>query len=518
MDIRCLFASARTATFALEDGGLYNTLKPYRLRLNGKPCGETGKVVASLYGLWPEEQYELTVWDESGCVATLAFSTLPEAVTLNVRRFGALGDGLHDDTPALQAAIACCPPSGRVLVPRGEYLTGPLFLKSHIRLEVEKGAALRLLTDRSRFPILPGLAQTTDEKAEYDLGSWEGNPLDMYASLLNGVDVRDAHIYGEGLLDGRAQEGDWWVNPKEKRGAWRGRLLFLNRCENVVVQGLSFANSPAWNLHPYFSRDLRFLDINVTAPASSPNTDGFNPESCRGVLLAGARFCVGDDCVAIKSGKLHMGATRKTPCEEIDITHCLMENGHGGVTIGSEMAGGVRNVRVRYCLMRNTDRGLRVKTRRGRGRDGVIDRILFEDVKMERVSAPLVVNEMYFCDPDGHTPYVQSRDPLPVDERTPRVGSIAFSRVTADECGACAGYLLGLPEQKIERVTLSDVRFAFAPDAKPMQPAMADGVEPCSRLGLIAHNVHELRLNNVVFDGQQGEPVITHNVDILAEG
>ncbi len=515
MNIQCLFVTGRAASVALMDGGLYETLRPYRLTLNGKPWGETGRVVTSLYGLWPATAYELCAWDGDACEARLSFTTLAESVTLDVRRMGALGDGMHDDTPALQAAIACCPPGGRVLIPRGEYAVGPLFLKSHVRVEFQKGAALRLWTERSRFPILPGLTLATDEASEYDLGAWEGNPLDMYAALLNGVEVEDVHLYGPGLADGCAQLGDWWQNPKVRRGAWRGRLLFLCRCRDVTVMGLSFANSPSWNLHPYFSQNLRFLDLFVTAPADSPNTDGFDPESCQGVLAAGCRFSLGDDCVAIKSGKLYMGCARQTPCENVEIMHCLMENGHGGVTIGSEMAGGVKDVRVHHCLMRRTDRGLRIKTRRGRGKWGVVDDIVFEDVKMERVSAPLVVNEMYFCDPDGHTPYVQSRDAQPVDERTPRVGRIAFSRVTALGCGACAGYLLGLPEKKIERVELSDVRFSFAPDARPMAPAMADGVEPCARQGLMALNVAHLALNNVVFEGQDGEELTAVNVDDL---
>lgn len=499
-----LFVSARSASFALDDGGLYHTKRPYRLLLNGRDAGLAQTCVFSLFGLSPDTRYTLEVMDGAQPLAEAAFHTEREDYTLNVRRFGALGDGVHDDTAAIQAAILCCPPRSRVYLPRGDYRVGPLFLKSHLRLEIAAGARLCLIPERERLPILPGTTERADEQGELCLGTWEGNPLDMFAALLTGVDVEDVQLYGPGIVDGCAQQGDWWKDPKVRRGAWRGRLLFLCRCRDVTVQGLTFQNSPSWHVHPYFSERLRFINIAVGAPGDSPNTDGFDPESCREVRVAGARFSVGDDCIAVKSGKLYMGSRYRTPCEDVDISHCLMENGHGGVTIGSEMSGGVRSVTVRDCLMRSTDRGLRIKTRRGRGEQGVIDGIALVNVRMERVRIPFTVNCLYACDPDGHSPYVQSRAPLPVDARTPRVGSLRFARVRAVGCGACAAYLLGLPELPIESVALEDVSFAFDPQALPLAPVMADGVEPCLRRGLIAQNVGRLSLCGVRMAGQMG--------------
>jgi len=284
----------------------------------------------------------------------------------------------------------------------------------------------------------------------------------------------------------------------------------------VTVQGITFRNSPAWNLHPYFSNDLKFLNITVQAPANSPNTDGFDPESCKDILVAGAHFSLGDDCIAIKSGKLYMGATYATPCEDIEIVHCLMEDGHGGVTAGSEMAGGVKHVRVRDCLMRNTDRGLRIKTRRGRGKNGVIDDIVFDHVEMERVGTPFVVNCLYYCDPDGHTEYVQSLEPQPVDERTPYVGNIAFRHVNATEV-SCAGYFLGLPEQPIHKVTMEHVNIVCARAAKPMQPAMADCVPKCVYKGIVASDVRKMVLKDVMITGYEGERIETKNVELIEE-
>ncbi|MBQ6173938.1 MAG: glycoside hydrolase family 28 protein [Clostridia bacterium] len=499
--MKTLYVGSRSACLEIGEG-LYSLDEPRALTLNGEPAGTAQTCVFSLWGLMPATDYCL----ETDRGETVCFRTEAETVTFDVRRFGAAGDGEHDDTAALQAAILACPAGGRVLIPAGLWRTGPLFLKSHLRLEIARGATLRLIDDRSRFPILPGLTQTSDETEEIPLGTWEGNPLDTFASLLTGVEVEDVAVCGEGVLDGGANPENWWKNHRTKRGAWRPRMIFLCRCRNVTVQGLTVRNSPAWNLHPFFSEDLRFLNLSVEAPADSPNTDGFDPESCRGILLAGTRFSLGDDCIAVKSGKIWMGMHYKTPCEDIDISHCLMENGHGGVTVGSEMAGGVRNMRVRDCLMRRTDRGLRIKTRRGRGEQGVIDGITFERVRMENVLAPLVVNALYFCDPDGHSPWVQSREKKPVDSSTPRIGTITFRDVTADGA-ACAGYILGLPERPVERVALERVRIRLAEDAEPIRPAMADGVPTLSRTGLVAINTAALTLEDTVIEGASGEPV-----------
>lgn len=499
--MRILYAGSRSACLELG-GGLYAPDSPRRLTLNGVDAGEAATCVFSLWDLTPDTEYRL----ETDRGESAVFRTARETATMDVRRFGAAGDGAHDDTAAIQAAILCCPDGGRVLIPKGTWLTGPLFLKSHIRVELAEGAVLRLTDDRSRFPILPGLTQRSDESGEIPLGTWEGNPLDTFASLITGVEAEDTAICGRGVLDGGANRDNWWKDHRVKRGAWRPRMLFLCRCRNITVQGLTVRNSPAWNLHPFFSEDLRFLNLTVEAPADSPNTDGFDPESCRGILLAGTRFSLGDDCIAVKSGKIWLGSTYKTPCEDIEISHCLMENGHGGVTVGSEMAGGVRNMRVRDCLMRRTDRGLRIKTRRGRGEQGVIDGITFERVRMEDVRVPLTVNALYFCDPDGHSPWVQSREKMPVDASTPRIGTITFRDVTA-EGAACAGYILGLPERPVECVRMEHVRIDCAPDAPPIRPAMADGVPELTRTGLMAENTAALELEDVEITGAGGDAV-----------
>ena len=499
------YVSARSCTVLMDPEGDYYAREPRKLFLNGEPLREENRSVFSLFGLWPDTDYTLEAWRGEEKESECSFRTRKEACSLNVRRFGAKGDGKTDDTFALQAAILSCPPGGRVMLPAGDYVTGPLFLKSHITVEWKENARLLLKTDRAQFPILPGMTRTTDEAGEYLLGSWEGNPLDCFASALTGIGVEDVALIGPGVVDGRGNEADWWVNPKEKRGAFRPRLLYLKDCRDITVQGLTFRNSPAWNLHPTFSENLNFLNIRVEAPSNSPNTDGFDPESCKHIRMLGTVFSVGDDCIAIKAGKIYMGMKYHVPCEDIEIAWCCMLDGHGGVTVGSENAGGVRHVRVHHCYMRGNDRGLRIKTRRGRGKYAVLDGIVFSDVRMEGVRAPLVVNCMYYCDPDGRTAYVQSRQKQPVDDTTPTVGRVCFERVRAEGCEACAAYILGLPERPVQAIEIRDCAFSFNPDGRPMRPAMASDVEECKCRGVIARFVDHILMQNVRMEGIQGK-------------
>jgi polygalacturonase len=187
-------------------------------------------------------------------------------------------------------------------------------------------------------------------------------------------------------------------------------------------------------------------------PWNSPNTDGCDPESCDGIRVLGVHFSLGDDCIAVKSGKIYMGRKYKTPTQNMLVENCLMESGHGAVTVGSEIAGGVRNMTVRNCFFHNTDRGLRIKTRRGRGRDSVLDDITFENISMDHVLTPFAVNSFYFCDPDGKTDYVQSRNKYPVDDRTPEIGCLTFRNIDAVNTEYAAGYYLGLPEKPLSKL------------------------------------------------------------------
>ena len=302
MELKLLMKSARSAVLEISDGGLYYTKEKYSLWVNGVCVKDVETVITSVFGLRPETEYEICLVREDASEAgRVRFTTEYEFVTLNVRDFGAKGDGLQDDTRFIQAAILCCPKDGRVLIPKGTYRITTLFLKSDLNLELQKGAVLLADTERFAYPRVPGLIESYDETNEYNLGSWEGNPLPMFTSIIMGVDVKNVFLYGEGTINGNASRENWWHNPKVMVGAFRPRMFFVNRCQNITLQGIKFCNSPSWTLHPYFSQDLRFYNVFVENPSDSPNTDGLDPESCKNVEIAGVRFSLGDDCIAVKS-------------------------------------------------------------------------------------------------------------------------------------------------------------------------------------------------------------------------
>lgn len=515
MKLNILIKTARNVVLEISDNDVYETKKTYEIFVNGEYRCSTNRVITSIYGLWPDTDYQVQIRCDSVVLAEDVFHTDYEFVTLDVTKFGAKGDGIQDDTTYIQAAIMACPRDSRVYFPKGTYKVTSIFLKSDIRIEFAKDAMLSADTDREHFPKFPGLIESFDEEEEYNLGTWEGNPLIMYSGIITGVNVENVIIYGQGIIEGNSSRENWWFNEKVMRGAFRPRLFFINHCKNVILQGLLFRNSPAWTLHPYFSDNIGFYDVAVENPHNSPNTDGLDPESCQNVDIVGVRFTLGDDCIALKSGKIYMGRKHKRPSKNITIRQCLMENGHGAVTIGSEMAGGVNNVIVKDCIFRHTDRGLRIKTRRGRGKDAILDEIVFENIQMDNVMTPFVVNAFYFCDPDGRTEYVQSREYHPVDERTPHIKHLAFRNITCKDCHVAAAYFYGLPEKKIEYIEMKNISVTYAENPRKDVPAMMNGIEPCSKLGIYANNIEKMSIENVVIAGQDGEAMTLLNIDYV---
>ena len=272
-------------------------------------------------------------------------------------------------------------------------------------------------------------------------------------------------------------------------------------------------NAASWQLHPFFSKKLRFLDVSVSAPKISPNTDALDPESCEDVLILGCRFSVGDDCIAIKSGKISMAQKYKAPAARHTIRNCLMEHGHGAVVLGSEISCGVEELTVCQCCFRDTDRGLRIKSRRGRGKDCVIDNVLFDNIRMEGVLTPIVINGWYNCvDPDGNSDYVQTRIPQPVDDRTPYFGRFTFRNMECSGAEVAAAYVDGLPEAPVKSVALENVCIRFRKDARPGVATMQKNKKVTCRLGLYFENVEEVRLENVKLEGTDGERLIPRQV------
>ncbi|MBR3338419.1 MAG: glycoside hydrolase family 28 protein, partial [Lachnospiraceae bacterium] len=211
--------------------------------------------------------------------------------------------------------------------------------------------------------------------------------------------------------------------------------------------------------------------------------------------------------------KIYMGKTYKTPSQNITIRHSLLMRGHGSITVGSEIAGGAKNVLIENCVFDGTDRGLRIKTRRGRGEDSVIDDITFRDIEMKGVLTPVVVNSFYFCDPDGHSSYVQDRSAKSVDWRTPEIGRLTFEQLDCSDCHAAAAWIDGLPEKKIGKIVMRNVAVSYANDAQPFVPAMAEGIDACCRAGLHITNAKSVVLDNVRISGCEGEEIVTENVD-----
>lgn len=507
-----IFQSSTSITIELINKDVYQT-DPYDIYLNGQLISKNvTKNVYSLYNLIPNTEYNLMI---NG--VRKFFKTDNEYVCLNVKNFGAKGDGKSNDTNFIQTCIYACPDNGRVYIPSGEYYTGPLLLRSNITIELAEDAKLIGDTDRTHYPILPGMTYTSDEKDEYNLGSWEGNPLDCFASIITGINVENVKIIGKGIIDGNAQNSDWWVDVRTKRIAWRPRGVFLNHCKNISFQGVMVTNTPSWNLHPYFSEKIRFIDLRLVSPKNSPNTDGCDPESCDGVDIIGVYFSVGDDCIAIKSGKIFTGRKYKKPSSNFNIRNCSMNFGHGAVVLGSEMSGGIRNINVSQCLFNQTDRGLRIKTRRGRGKDAIIDEIKFENIKMDNVLTPLVINMYYFCDPDGHSKYVYTKEKLPVDDRTPYLGKFVFKDIKCNNVNVAAGTFYGLPEAPIESIVIDNVEFNYALQPVEGRPAMMDFLEPMSGEGLIFHYVNSVILKNVFFTNLKKDKVEKKFVNLYEE-
>jgi len=515
--LRILYTGATSACFELVNEAPYYAPEAFSVLLNGQKQTDSISNVFSVFDLRPETDYTLSLQGEH-IAETLCFRSGSESCALNVRDFGAVGDGLTDDTRAVQTAIDFLPKNGRLYFPAGTYLCRPLTLKSHITLELSKDATLLGWANREDYPIVPGMLKALDGK-EFYFGSFEGNAVPMYQSLLTAQYVEDIHIVGPGTVDGNAGNSDFWTAYRSFTTA-RPRLMFFNRCENVTVHGVHACNSPSWQLHPHYSKKIGFYDVFISAPKNSPNTDAIDPESCDEVEIIGCRFSVGDDCIAIKSSKIELGKKLNVPADHHTIRNCLMDHGHGAVTLGSEIGAGVRNLSVSQCWFRGTDRGLRIKSRRGRGENCRIDEVLFDNIRMEGVLTPIAINLWYnCCDPDRESEYVWSREHLPVDERTPRMGHFRFRNLQCSDAEVAACYIDGLPEAPIEAVTLENISVSFAEDAKPGIPIMENFAKKRCRLGLYLDNVRSIRVENVKLEGVVGEKLIADHYETLeAEG
>ncbi len=330
----------------------------------------------------------------------------------DIRRFGAKADGRADSTAAFRSAIEACSKAGggRVVVPRGTFLTGAIHLKSNVNLHIATDATIKFSRDKTKYlPVV--------------FTRWEGVELMNYSPFIYAFEQENIAITGDGTIDGQGDCQNWWPwkgrgecgwkegNPSQIPGrralfdmAEKGvpvrerifgeghylRPQFIQpyRCNNILIEGVTLRNSPMWEIHPVLCKNVTVQRVKIIS--SGPNNDGCNPESCTDVLIRDCYFDTGDDCIAIKSGRNADGRRLNAPSENIVIQGCRMKDGHGGVTIGSEISGGVRWVFAEKCHMNspNLDRALRFKNNAMRG--GIIEHVYARDIEVGEVSDAVI--------------------------------------------------------------------------------------------------------------------------------
>lgn len=380
---------------------------------------------------------------------------------------------------------------GTIFFPAGEYLTGPIVLKSNITIHLDAGAVLKFSDDFDDY--LP-MVQSR----------WEGIDVINFSPLFYAFEAENITITGQGTIDGQGKK--WWdyhhwlySQPKDFKSKWQEEFARHNPdvlypdepgmiergflrppfiqpmyCKNVLIEGITITNSPFWTVNPEFCDNVVVTNVTINNP-ESPNTDGINPESCRNVHISNCHISVGDDCITIKSGKDRAGRKMDTPCENITITNCTMLNGHGGVVIGSEMSGGVKKVTISNCIFEGTDRGIRIKSTRGRG--GVVEDIRVSNIIMKGIRKEAIKLNMFYSKTDYE----------PVSERTPAFRNIHFSNITGEAYQA--GFLLGLEELKIKDITFNDIQLD-------------------SEKGFSIEDAENIEFHNVKVDTEQGPSII----------
>jgi hypothetical protein len=463
-----------------------------------------------------------------------------KADTFSIAKYGAVADGLTSNTAAVQQALDACTAKGGgvVLVPRGHWLTGPLVLKSNVNLHLAEGALL----------------QFSSRLADYKLikTNWEGLDAVRNQPLLYGQGLENVAITGHGIIDGAGPA--WWMVQKgrtlesdwkklvasggalnEKQDRWyptaqalkgttvkeagvltaektttadfedlkdylRPDMLVLDRCQRLLLEGVTFQNSPAWTLHPMRSENVVVRNVTVMNPPYSPNTDALDLESCRNGVVEGCTFSVGDDAICIKSGRNEQGRARAMPTENFLIRNCTVYRAHGGFVIGSEMSGGARNIYVSNLTFLGTDIGLRFKTTRGRG--GVVENIFIDNVDMRDISGEAILFDMYYMIKDPAPQVAGSKErPLspakPVDEGTPQFRGIRIRNVTC--VGARTAIMVrGLPEMSIKDISIENA--VLQADA-----------------GLVCIEADNIRLKNVALFTTDTDPVLeVHNSTRIA--
>ena len=411
---------------------------------------------------------------------------------VDIRDFGAKADGETLNTEAINNAIKAVSEKGggKVVIPEGLWLTGPVVLQNNVNLHVEKNALVLFSGDADLYPLVRT--------------SFEGLDMLRCQSPVSAMNAENIAITGHGVLDGsgdswrpvkrnKMTDGQWksllksggvvdesgkvWypnegalkasilTGSKEKReisdSEWEGMkrwlrpvLLSIVKSKRVLLEGVTFRNSPSWCLHPLSCEDLTLNGVKVFNPWYSQNGDALDVESCKNVVVTNSLFDAGDDAICIKSGKDADGRRRGEPCENVLVKNNTVLHGHGGFVVGSEMAGGVRNVYVADCTFIGTDVGLRFKSTRGRG--GVVENVYVDNINMINIPGDALIADLYYAVKDA------PGAPVPaVTEETPSFKNIHISNISCKGAGR-AMFLNGLPEMPIENFSVRNMRITDA--------------------------------------------------------
>ncbi|MBC7798832.1 MAG: glycoside hydrolase family 28 protein [Pyrinomonadaceae bacterium] len=348
-----------------------------------------------------------------------------------ITKYGAKPDGVTDCTNAISKAIEVCSKSGggRVVVPAGIFLTGAIHLKSNVNLHVSKGATLKFTKDpKAYLPVV--------------FTRWEGMECMNYSPFIYAYEQTNIGITGEGTLDGQSDQSFWLWHGNKKYGwkdgmpnqkadraklyemmdkgvAVKNRIFGENhylrpqfvqpyKCKNVLIEGVTVINSPMWEIHPVLCENVTIQNLNINS--HGPNNDGCDPESCKDVLIKNCIFDTGDDCIAIKSGRNADGRRINVPTENVIVQDCTMKDGHGGITIGSEISGGVRNVFGLDCKLDspNLDHALRVKNNASRG--GLLENFYFKNITVGQVAHAVITIDFNYEEgaKGGFTPVMRN--------------------------------------------------------------------------------------------------------------
>jgi polygalacturonase len=432
-------------------------------------------------------------------IILISLSTLIKAQSYyNVLDYGAKNDSSKLATIAIKNAITAAVKKGggTIYFPAGKYLTGAIELKSNITVLIDAGAEIHF-------------SDNFDDYLPMVKSRYEGVDVTSFSPLFYAYKAENIAIKGRGIIDGHGKK--WWDfvegykegqprtkwqikfdalnkdillpdDPKQmKRGFLRPPFIQPMFCKNVQIEGITIRNSPFWTVNPEFCENVTIHAVTINNP-HSPNTDGINPESCKNVHISDCHISVGDDCITIKSGKDAPGRKMAVPAENYTITNCTMLSGHGGVVIGSEMSGDVRKITISNCVFDGTDRGIRIKTARGRG--GIVEEIRVSNIIMKNIREQAIVLDMQYAKTSKE----------PVSERTPRFRNIHFSAISGQVNQA--GYLNGLEEMPIENISFSDINFE-------------------AKTGFNISNSNQIAFHNVTVHTELGPSLIAAQVNYL---